>query len=594
MDALVPALGYAVVHPFQFAFYSTTLALLATVVYWLYRIFLSPHFSSIRSLPGPEFIHPLWGNLQEFTDKEPGRAHADWAIQYGGAVRYRGLLGENLLMLSDPTALTYLLTANPYNYAKPADLRGDLERILGKGVVFAEGDDHRRHRRLLAPAFAHGHIKAMAPCFFDLAYQLKEIWTEQIDSRAVDMSAWKYKLDLETYETNKPPGEAVIEVSDTLTRLALDAIGKVGFDYEFNALSGHTNALSQAFYTLYSPRGAYLSPPPWVMLLHKAFGAIFHTLPRNLTKLILGDRGKSIHQAARDVEKESRKIITAKKEVIAQEGSDSLKGKKDLISILLSSAEPDAKAWLTPEELRGQLNSFTFAGHDTISNTLSWILWALACHPEKQDRLREEIRKARIKALSEGRKELDSEELSSLEYLDACTREVLRLEPALATTPRVSLKDDLIPLSATVPSATDPSCTLSHVRVKKGQVIYLGIYAANRNKTVFGDDADSFRPERWIDPACKIESKMGVWAGLMTFLAGPRSCIGYKFALLEIKVVLSVLIDAFEFAPRDPNIRVERGVQVITRPYVVGEFGLGTRMPLKVRFAKREDSLGQA
>ncbi|CEQ42794.1 SPOSA6832_04650, partial [Sporobolomyces salmonicolor] len=447
--------------------YSTTLALLATVVYWLYRIFLSPHFSSIRSLPGPEFIHPLWGNLQEFTDKEPGRAHADWAIQYGGAVRYRGLLGENLLMLSDPTALTYLLTANPYNYAKPADLRGDLERILGKGVVFAEGDDHRRHRRLLAPAFAHGHIKAMAPCFFDLAYQ--------IDSRAVDMSAWKYKLDLETYETNKPPGEAVIEVSDTLTRLALDAIGKVGFDYEFNALSGHTNALSQAFYTLYSPRGAYLSPPPWVMLLHKAFGAIFHTLPRNLTKLILGDRGKSIHQAARDVEKESRKIITAKKEVIAQEGSDSLKGKKDLISILLV-------------HLRGTRHDFQHPFVDPLGAGMP------SGETRPASRGNQEGADQGAQRRQEGTRQRGAEQFGVSRRLH------------------------------------DPSCTLSHVRVKKGQVIYLGIYAANRNKTVFGDDADSFRPERWIDPACKIESKMGVWAGLMTFLAGPRSCIGYKFA----------------------------------------------------------------
>ena len=66
--------------------------------------------------------------------------------------------------------------------------------------------------------------------------------------------------------------------------------------------------------------------------------------------------------------------------------------------------------------------------------------------------------------------------------------------------------------------------------MKKGQTIWLGVYAVNRNKDVFGQDANEFRPERWLDEEKKIESKMGVYSGLMTFLAGPRSCPGYKFA----------------------------------------------------------------
>lgn len=67
-------------------------------------------------------------------------------------------------------------------------------------------------------------------------------------------------------------------------------------------------------------------------------------------------------------------------------------------------------------------------------------------------------------------------------------------------------------------------------------MIYIGVYAANRNKSIFGEDADDFRPERWLDQENKIEPQRGAgWSGLMTFLAGPRACIGYKFALLEFK-----------------------------------------------------------
>lgn len=96
-------------------------------------------------------------------------------------------------------------------------------------------------------------------------------------------------------------------------------------------------------------------------------------------------------------------------------------------------------------------------------------------------------------------------------------------------------KNDVIPLSVPVKSATDPSQTIDHIVVRKGQSISIGVYAANRDKSIFGDDADDFRPERWLDDDNKIETKVGGWSGLMTFLAGPRACIGYKFALLEFK-----------------------------------------------------------
>jgi hypothetical protein len=70
-----------------------TLGTTAFVAYWVYRIVVAPLLSPLRVVPGPPSEHPLWGNLRPLIDEDPGRAHADWAEKYGGAVRYRGLLG---------------------------------------------------------------------------------------------------------------------------------------------------------------------------------------------------------------------------------------------------------------------------------------------------------------------------------------------------------------------------------------------------------------------------------------------------------------------------------------------------------------------
>lgn len=111
-------------------------------------------------------------------------------------------------------------------------------------------------------------------------------------------------------------------------------------------------------------------------------------------------------------------------------------------------------------------------------------------------------------------------------------REVLRLESPVTATIRHAARDDIIPLSTPIPSASDPSRTISHLRVTKGQDLFIPIRAVNASKRIFGPDAEEFRPERWIESDAgtgwKIEGGVGVTSNILTFLAGPRSCIGYK------------------------------------------------------------------
>jgi hypothetical protein len=141
--------------------YSVTLFNTLYVLSWLYRIFLAPRFCSIRQVPGPEPVHPVWGNVAKILDNEPGVAYREWTDQYGGAVRFRHMLGvrppflrpflretrlillndaqEDRLLLTDPAALNHVLNSHVDTYPKPPVLLADINMLLGGGVSAADG-----------------------------------------------------------------------------------------------------------------------------------------------------------------------------------------------------------------------------------------------------------------------------------------------------------------------------------------------------------------------------------------------------------------------------------------------------------------------
>ena len=134
----------------------------------------------------------------------------------------------------------------------------------------------------------------------------------------------------------------------------------------------------------------------------------------------------------------------------------------------------------------------------------------------------------------------------------------MRCAPPVVHTERESAKDDVIPLSKPIIGRNGQS--ISAIPVKKGQIILIGIYTFNYSKEIFGEDAREYRPDRWLEEDLESRVKgFSVWAPVLSFLGGPRGCIGYRFALLEVKVLLSTLIDAFEFLERDeggtPTVR---------------------------------------
>ncbi|KAL8277134.1 hypothetical protein RQP46_010462 [Phenoliferia psychrophenolica] len=544
---------------------SYVVTLVVAIVSWAtYRLVLRPNHDSLRDIPGPPPSSFIYGNLDRIIYEEPGVAERAWAEKYGPVVRFRSVLGENRLIMTDPAALTHVLVTHAYDWPKPAERFSFVHKYIGQGVLFAEGDQHRRQRKIMAPAFAPSALRELTPTFFEKAYKLRDLWMDLVEKGASDPAAFKNSEKLQAYEDSKAGSEGgvVIEVYKWMSRVTLDIIGTTGFSYDFNSLDDAKTPLGDAIRGMAS---SSVKPPSLFMLLFIfKFVWIFNyiTPPKRI---------KAVERAFEAIDRESGKIIERKKQDIA-DGVEPSGGGKDLLTLLLNANTGDAKSRMSDAELRGQLPTFIIAGHETTSTSLTWTLWTLARHPDVQDRLRKELRDARRKASEEGRSELESDELNSLKYLDAVCREILRVESPVENVLRRAAHDDLIPLSQ--PILGRSGNLISAIPVRAGQVILINTSAPNHNKAVFGEDADLFRPERWLEG--KVGEKVqgvGLFSQLMTFLAG----------------ILSVLVDQFEFAEREPGLQIRRRTAIVLRPLVVGEEEeLGFAMPLRVKVAKRD------
>ncbi|KAK7863015.1 hypothetical protein R5R35_010765 [Gryllus longicercus] len=181
---------------------------------------------------------------------------------------------------------------------------------------------------------------------------------------------------------------------------------------------------------------------------------------------------------------------------------------------------------LTDFDMTAQAVIFFFAGFDTVSTAMSYCAYALARHPEVQQRLQREVDEAFEK--NDGK--LTYEAVQEAKYMDMFISEVLRLYTAVPSLDRKCTKDFTIPAHGNVPAYT----------VRKGENIVLPVLPLHKDPK-YWDDPETFDPERFSE-----ENKHKITPfTYMPFGVGPRICIGNRFALLEAKVALAHLLRHF-------------------------------------------------
>ncbi|KAG9121150.1 hypothetical protein FRC07_003018 [Ceratobasidium sp. 392] len=278
------------------------------------------------------------------------------------------------------------------------------------------------------------------------------------------------------------------------------------------------------------------------------------------------------------------RIIADKKTVLNGDTKEDaeLQG-RDLLTLLIKSnmAEEIKDAHesqsMSDKEVLGQISTFLAAGHETSSATTTWALYALTQHPKVQARLRREIQTAGLGD------QPSMADLDRLPYLDCVLRETLRVHPVVPNVAREVNMDVAVPVGESFKDRYGVSQT--EIKLQKGDAMLIPILAMNRSKDVWGDDAMEFRPERWENLPAGVKDMPGVWGNVMTFAHGPFSCIGYRFAVVEIKALLYSLVRSIEF-DIDPKLEIEsKSGVIVTRPCVKSDTKKGNRMPLRCKAA---------
>lgn len=187
--------------------------------------------SSIRNLPGPVPKSFLFGSMLESSKAACGSVYDRWQTEAGGpTLRYSELLGGQAVFTADPVAVGHILQ-HSYTFVKPDFRSLFFSRVTGHGVLVAEGDAHRRQRRVLNPAFTQANIRDMMPIFYRMAYKLDGMIAEWVAEGSESLVPTPVKPE------DKIPGTVPMDVNRWLAKLTLDVIALAGFGYEFDSES---------------------------------------------------------------------------------------------------------------------------------------------------------------------------------------------------------------------------------------------------------------------------------------------------------------------------------------------------------------------
>ncbi|KAE8250685.1 hypothetical protein A4X13_0g4493 [Tilletia indica] len=421
-----------------------------------------------------------------------------------------------------------------------------------------------------------------------------------------------------------PAGSAVIDVLFWGSRAALDVIGDVGFKYNFDALNkGHADPVADACNkTVAACMEVDLVQALTIILSENKGFKWLRKIPTKANRSLKHSRQVTQVEARRivakgkaEVQAEMAQMGTTDKSAFDEGSIAGLGSSKSIFNRMIrANMATDVKESerLSDHELEEQLITLILAGHETSATGLSWGLDLMAKNPAAQEKLRKELQEAlreeedveeEEKAEADGvgngngysntggnytcplpsktRGKLNFKDIHALPYLDAVMKEVIRLAPSITSTVRQATEDAVIPLSKAYPKAGKAGKkgeTFDSVFIPKGAEIFIPIQVIQASPEIWGEDALDFKPERWFNvPQSAQDTQLP--NQLFAFLTGPRSCIGQRMAVSEMKILLAHVVLNFKMECV-PGYEFDARQRIVTRAFVKGQEEYGTRMPL--------------
>ena len=372
------------------------------------------------------------------------------------------LLGSGRFIITeDPDFIQYVLRDNHSNFEKSALSAKTAARLFGKGLLFSQGEAWLKQRRLIQPAFHQGKIQGLFEIVAGTAEAFINTMTE---GEHLDLYRVMHKLSFSVLVHSlfdiHLSDETISELSSCFTDLQ---------DFLLKDINQPLRRLAYPF-----------------------------------------------NKADRIIMKKSDRIRNILKKILEERKADSLVH-NDLLDMLLNSKYEDTGLAMEEEKIIDEISVLLFAGHETTANTLSWMLYLLANHPEVLKKLKSAIRNVSIYDCPKD------------EYINAIISESMRLFPAAWMTDRASLHDD----------------QFGRYIFPRGTIVIPFFYGLHRNKKYWSEE-NEFRPERFLfqDPSKSKKIK-----NFFPFGAGPRMCIGNHFAVMEMAIVLHIFFSQFDVMP---------------------------------------------
>ena len=310
-----------------------------------------------------------------------------------------------------------------------------------------------------------------------------------------------------------------VSIHDEMQALALENLFGTLFDREL-ALDGDDDLRRAA-----SNLNEWFTPTSWV-----------------LPSWVPTPARRRFRRASETLETEARRLLADREATV---GADGEAAGDDLLSTLVSLRER-GNADLTDREIVDQVVGFIFAGHDTTALALTYAWHLLGTHPDVRERFHAELDDMLGADDAEvgGRTDHRSATLTDVGALEVTERvvlETLRLYPPVHTLPRVTTRET----------------TVGGYRVPAGTTTHLSLVSIHRDER-FYDDPEQFRPSRWRDASPQSKGH-----AFVPFGAGPRDCLGRRFAMLEATLVLATVGTRFCL---DPLGDVDTAPQMTTQP----------------------------
>nr|XP_004672219.2 cytochrome P450 4A14-like isoform X3 [Jaculus jaculus] len=461
------------------------LLLFKAVHFYLSRKWLLKTFQQFPSAPS----HWLFGHNLKVRQDEELQHLLTWVKKYPAACSQWLWGNKARILIYDPDYIKVILGRSD---PKAPGIYNLLVPWIGYGLLLLNGQKWFQHRRMLTPAFHYDILKPYVG----------------IMANSVNVMLNKLEQFVDQ--------DSSVEILQYVSLMTLETIMKCAFSHHGNVqLDGNSSSYIKAIEDLNS----------------LAFFRIRNAFYHNDTIYSLSSDGRLSHRACKLAHEHTDEVIKLRKAQLQDEGVlEKVKKKRrlDFLDILLFAKMENGSS-LSDKDLRAEVDTFMFEGHDTTASGVSWTLHALATHPEHQQRCREEVQGL----LGDGTP-ISWDLLDQMPYTTMCIKEALRLYPPVPVVSRMLNTPVTFPDGRSLP---------------KGVTVALSFYALHHNPDVW-PNPQVFDPSRFAPDVSRHSH------AFLPFSGGSRNCIGKQFAMNEMKVTVALTLLRFELLPDPTRIPV--------------------------------------